>query len=99
MKFCRHLSIGTVLLFLLICAANAQDITAINKAITECIIAVRSFHDPMYEAFLKRFDAFYNPSTGQVENNATMAGDQSGLFQFNKCMASKGYPLGSKKQQ
>jgi hypothetical protein len=38
-----------------------------------------------------RFDAFYNPGTGLVENNATW--DQTALFGFDKWMAKQGHPV------
>jgi hypothetical protein len=49
--------------------------------------------------FFTRFDAFYNPATQQVENNATLVGDKDPLFEFNKCMAATGVPLGEKRKE
>jgi hypothetical protein len=45
------------------------------------------------ENFFKHFDAFYNPVTGRVENNGYLNGDIPAQYQFNKCMASQGFPL------
>jgi hypothetical protein len=44
-------------------------------------------------SFFKKFDAFYNSAAGRVENNAFLDGDLPALYQFNKCMASQGFPL------
>jgi hypothetical protein len=38
-----------------------------------------------------RFDTFYSPGTGLVENNA--AWDQAALFAFDKWVATQGHPL------
>jgi hypothetical protein len=50
--------------------------------------------DEVDKLFFRKFDAFYNTATGKVQNNAVYVGDQAALYQFDKCMASKGYPLG-----
>ena len=50
----------------------------------------RTFREEYYTSF----DAFYNPSNGQVEKNAaTVQGRVEPLFYFNKCMAETGMPL------
>lgn len=82
----------------LICAtaSSAQDKAVIDKAVTDCVRFVQSFAaEPGFDFFYKRFDAYYNAATGLVQNNATVVGDQAALFQFNKCMAQRGLPLGA----
>jgi hypothetical protein len=76
----------------------AVDKAAIDKAISGCLNFVHSFPaEPGYGMFFKRFDAYYNTATGLVQNNAVTVGDHAALFQFNKCMAQSGFPLGTLK--
>ncbi|MGB3045010.1 MAG: hypothetical protein WBB98_17695 [Xanthobacteraceae bacterium] len=73
-------------------ADQAGIIAAIVK---QCVAAVRaSSSEKGLEAFYRRFDAYYNPKTSKVMNNATTVGDQKPLFVFQKCMTEKGVPLG-----
>lgn len=92
----RFLVAGTVLAVPVV--GSAQDKGLIDKTVAECVAFVRSYQgDPIYRPSFERFDAYYNPSTGLVENNGTTAGDRVAIFQFNKCMAQNGMPLGAKK--
>ncbi len=50
--------------------------------------------EELYMPFFKHFDAYYNPATGMVENNAASNGDQQALYNFRKCMAQEGFALG-----
>jgi hypothetical protein len=85
------LSIGSA-----VTAANAQDGSKIESAVTYCVDAVHRFPaDPTDVQFFRKFDAYYNAATGKIENNGMLVGDQAALYQFNKCMASQGIPLGS----
>lgn len=79
---------------------KAQDHGAIRKLVSNCVKFVREFKDddPTYSNFYRRFDAFYNQALGIIENNAYAVGDQRARFQFNKCMAHNGVPLGQKTQ-
>ena len=78
--------------------SNAQDKAVIDKAVSDCVQFVHSFQaDPGMQSFYRKFDAYFNVATGLVQNNATLVGDQAALFQFNKCMAQKGLPLGPPK--
>lgn len=72
---------------------NLPDTSTIDHAVKHCLDVVHDYHplDPLDREFFSHFDAFFNPASGRVENNAIYAGDQAPLFQFNKCMASKGY--------
>jgi hypothetical protein len=67
------------------------DEALVNKALSECLKVVHS---------AKQFDAYYNSVDGTVENNA-MFGllDRPVIFQFHKCMAQHGFPLGSPPKQ
>jgi hypothetical protein len=86
-----------VVLFLVCCmapSAPAQETAAIEKAVKECVDAVHHFPaDEMEKRFFQKFDAFYNSATGRVQNNGYLNGDVPPQYQFNKCMASKGFPL------
>jgi hypothetical protein len=65
------------------------------KAVKHCVSVVHNTHSPdQYEQhFYQHFDAFYNPATGVVQNNAKFVGDQDPLFIFNKCMSENGFPM------
>jgi hypothetical protein len=68
---------------------------AISKAVSHCVIAVHNTHptESWMQQYYTNFDAFYNPASGAVQNNAQTVGDMKALFVFNKCMAEQGYPL------
>jgi hypothetical protein len=72
-----------------------DEIAAIIKVVTQCVAVIHAA-TPEYGMgeFYGRFDAYYNSSTGRVDNNVTTMGDQKAWFVFKKCMAEKGYPLG-----
>jgi hypothetical protein len=71
----------------------------IEKVVKHCVDVVHQFpaHNQMdigtNASFFAHFDAFYNPATGRVENNGYLNGDIPPQYQFNKCMASQGFPL------
>jgi len=74
-----------------------QSQAIIEKVVKHCVDVVHQFpaHNQMdigtNENFFKHFDAFYNRATGRVENNGYLNGDIPPQYQFNKCMASKGF--------
>ena len=71
-----------------------QSQAMIEKVVKHCVDVVHQFPaDQVLALYFKRFDAFYNPATGRVENNGYLNGDRPPLFEFNKCMASQGLPL------
>src|SRR6266852_3993586 len=70
-------------------ASTIDQLTPVAKAVKHCSDVVRAKPD----AWSQKFDAFYNPASRKVENNATMVGDQQPLFEFNKCMTEMGFPL------
>src|SRR5580704_14671737 len=63
--------------------AMAVDGQAINNSVKFCVAQVHLQNDEPSQ----RFDAFYNPATGRVENNATYDSDREALSRFEKCMA------------
>ena len=71
-------------------AQSSPNNPAIVKAVKYCVDFV---HSASGNAFYQSFDAFYNPTTGNVENNVVYVGGQEALFVFNKCMAGHGFPL------
>lgn len=79
---------------------NAEQTVVLNKTVAECVELVRasgakpeSTFDTVNAKFWSGFDAYYNPSTGRVENNVMYVGQRPVLYAFNKCMVSKGVPL------
>jgi hypothetical protein len=71
-----------------------QSQAIIEKVVKHCVDVVHQFPAVQMEAqFFKRFDAFYNSSIGRVQNNGYLNGDVPPLYEFNKCMASQGFPL------
>lgn len=73
---------------------NPAVASPIARAVSHCVAAVHQMKsDAVSAQFFKHFDAFYNPATQHVENNAVYVGDQQPLYEFNKCMALQGFPL------
>jgi hypothetical protein len=67
--------------------AMAVDDVTINNLVKFCVARVHLQNDEPSQ----RFDAFYNPATGRVENNAIYDADQEPLSRFEKCMAMQGF--------
>jgi hypothetical protein len=101
----QRLALGLALLALWGKPASAQDVQAsdIQKVVNMCVEFVhrspvppavsRLYGPEMSSLFFRNFDAFYNPASGLVQNNATTVGSQPSLFVFQKCMAEHGLPL------
>jgi hypothetical protein len=76
-----------------------QSQAIIEKVVKHCVDVVHQYpaHNELTIGtnpnFFKNFDAFYNPATQRVENNGYLNGDIPAQYQFNKCMASQGFPL------
>ena len=72
-----------------------QSQEMIEKVVKHCVDVVHQFPATQIEEkqFFKQFDAFYNSATGLVQNNGYRKGNIPPLYQFNKCMASRGFPL------
>jgi len=68
---------------------------ALKSAVRACVRHVRNMPNPnpVYGDSYKHFDAFYNPASGRVENNAFLNVDQQALYVFRECMAEHNYPL------
>jgi hypothetical protein len=74
---------------------SPDAVAAINKVVKHCVDVVHAMKvDDLEKQFFKKFDAYYNATTHLVENNAFLNGDQPALYQFRKCMAQEGLPLG-----
>jgi outer membrane murein-binding lipoprotein Lpp len=69
---------------------SEEQIATVSKAISQCVQMVRGSM-PTSEVYTN-FDAYYNPASATVQNNNKYV-DQSAVYAFNKCMASKGVPL------
>jgi hypothetical protein len=80
-----------------------QQVTALETAVGECVRLTRDSaprNSPEYESnFWKGFDAYYNPGSGLVTNNVMYNGQRPALYAFNKCMTTKGMPLGPSRKQ
>jgi hypothetical protein len=75
-------------------ALTKDQIDALNQVISRCVGWVRDQGPKDFTGkFWTEFDAYYNVSSGRVENNVTLNGGMPPLFAFNKCMASNGVPL------
>jgi hypothetical protein len=81
--------------------ATAQDKTVIDlidRAVKICVEQVHRFQpaEAWQTQYFQQFDAYFNAATATVQNNGWRNGDAPPLYQFNKCMAGQGFPLGSK---
>lgn len=76
-------------------SAIAQDTAAIERAVKICVDQVHRFVPPeeYLRQFFQQFDAYYNAASGTVQNNGYRNGDMPAQYQFNKCMATQGFPL------
>lgn len=98
----KAVSLATVLISVLAAGAagaNAAEqqldqAAVIEKAVKACVEVVHATKARDFDQmFYKEFDAYYNPASGTVQNNAYRAGDTRPLYTFNKCMVQKGVPL------
>jgi hypothetical protein len=86
------LSVATV-----VAAPQSDPPRTVDEAVKACVDAVHATKvGEMERSFFREFDAYYNPATQLVENNAYRGGDRPPLYAFNKCMVQKGFPLGRK---
>lgn len=74
--------------------------TTVVEAVKYCVELVHRLapKEEFQGSFYKQFDAYYNPATEKVHNNAYRNGDTPPLYQFNKCMVETGFPLGPSKE-
>lgn len=78
-------AVACIGLTFLICRSSiamAADVDDINNAVRFCVAQVRLQNDEPSQ----RFDAAYNPQTGQIEHNATYDADRDPLYRFQKCI-------------
>jgi hypothetical protein len=76
-------------------AQNTPAGADVVKVVNRCVNVVHNTRpaQPYLEMYYKNFDAFYNPASGLVQNNAQTVGDMQALFVFQKCMTEQGFPL------
>jgi hypothetical protein len=73
---------------------SREQVPALKSTISECVQQVRaSAPDNFSKEMWTGFDAFYNDGAGRVQNNALFVGQQPARYAFEKCMASRGWPL------
>jgi hypothetical protein len=72
------------------------NVEQINAAVKACVAATNATDDRPSNPHNWHFDAYYNAATGKVQNNLEYVFQQRFLFTFQKCMAERGFPLGSK---
>jgi hypothetical protein len=77
------------------------DVTAAKQAVRECVALVRRAATlrENYDQFgqppmWRNFDAFVAPD-GRVHDNTKFVGEQGGVYLFEKCLADRGFSLGS----
>jgi len=72
-----------------------EQIEPLKKAISNCVQQVKNLakKDDFSTKFFSEFDAYYNPASGRVQNNAIYQGSMPAVYEFNKCMSSLGFPL------
>ena len=68
-----------------------SQVQLLNGAIGTCVDSVRKSEPAT--AGDRKFDAYYNPAKGKVQNNALFVSQQPSLYAFNKCMSDQGFPL------
>jgi hypothetical protein len=70
-----------------------DEIAAIIKVVTQCVAVIHAA-TPEYGMgeFYGRFDAYYNSSTGRVDNNVTTMGDQKAWFVFKNAWPKRDIP-------
>lgn len=80
--------------------AQTDNLAMAKAAVQKCVEFVHQFSpaEPWMTPYFRQFDAYYDAATGTVNNNGWRNGDIQPLYEFNKCMATKGFPLGSKPQ-
>ena len=74
-------------------AFSDPDLQQINAAVKACVGVSRAQEN---KGQVWHFDAYYNAATGRVHNNIESNFQVRFLYAFEKCMAERGFPLGSK---
>jgi hypothetical protein len=75
-------------------ALQSDQISKLTGVVSQCVKVVHDAAPTDYtKDFYDKFDAYYNPGSGRVENNNTLVGGLPAVYLFNKCMASGGFPL------
>ena len=86
----------TTALILINSPVMAKEKLTSAEAVDYCVNEVHQHKvtDNYEQQFYREFDAYFNPATGLVYNNARRNGDEQPKFLFNKCMTKIGFPLG-----
>ena len=72
-------------------ALPAVEVEKLKNTIALCVDYSKK-NAPVGETF-EKFDAFYNPANGHIENNVLYNGQRPALYAFNKCMTKLGFSL------
>ena len=95
------LVLGTAFLLAAALPGHAQiDLNPAKQVVRECVAQVRQEasrreHDQLGQAPMWRnFDAYVSPD-GRVHNNTKFVGERDGVYLFEKCLAERGFSLGS----
>ena len=93
------LTVGGVVIALVFLSATPAfsdpSVEQLNTAVKACVEVTRRGENP---GQTWHFDAYYNAGDGSVHNNAEYVFQRRFLFAFEKCMAERGFPLGSKNE-
>jgi len=70
-------------------------ITSVSDAVAYCVDEVHKHkgEDSYEDKFYLNFDAYYNPATDRIIDNAMRNGDMPPQYVFRKCMTQIGVPL------
>ena len=96
------LTVGGVVMALVFLSATPAfsdpSVEQLNTAVKGCVEVTRRGENP---GQTWHFDAYYNAATSRIHNNLDQLGyvpQRAYLFAFEKCMAERGFPLGSKNE-
>ena len=93
------LTVGGVVMALVFLSAipafSDPSVEQLNTAVKACVEVTRRGENP---GQTWHFDAYYNAGDGSVHNNVEYVFQRRFLFVFEKCMAERGFPLGSKNE-
>lgn len=84
-----------MLIALPIMADEKKSITMVGDAVAYCVDEVHKHkgEDSYEDKFYLNFDAYYNPATDRIIDNAMRNGDMPPQYVFRKCMTQIGVPL------
>ena len=76
-------------------AGEKNSKTSVVDAVAFCVDEVHKHKvEEIYEQkYYLNFDAYYNPATNRIIDNALVNGDLPPQYVFRKCMTKVGFPL------